>query len=324
MYERFTDRARKAMQLANQESQRFNHEYIGTEHVLLGLVKEGGGVAANVLHNFNIDLRKIRVEIEKVVIPGPAGEHLVMGRLPHTPRTKRVIEYSIEEARNLNQNYVGTEHLLLGLIREEEGVASQILTFLGLNLNALREEVLRLLGKGPQMAVPIELPSPDPTGVPSMPPVPAPGLTPLIDPRLSQPDVFALIQAERTYQDAKWGGIAEHPHPVGEWLLIMQGKLEEAVAFWRKGLSNDVAALHKVISLAAVAAACLEQHGGPLALQAMHDMEFMKTNWQYATPGKKSEAYWPVLEAMRERMKEVAKKREEEAAAKAETEFNGI
>jgi len=146
MYERFTDRARKVMQLANQEAQRFNHEYIGTEHILLGLVKEGSGVAANVLKNLDIDLRKIRLEVEKIVQTGPGGEQVVMGKLPHTPRAKKVIEYSIEEARNLNHNYVGTEHLLLGLLREQEGVAAQVLMNLGLKLEDVREEVLNLLG----------------------------------------------------------------------------------------------------------------------------------------------------------------------------------
>lgn len=144
MYERFTDRARKVMQLANQEAQRFNHEYIGTEHILLGLVKEGSGVAANVLKNLDIDLRKIRLEVEKIVQSGP--EMVTMGKLPQTPRAKKVIEYSIEEARNLNHNYVGTEHLLLGLLREQEGVAAQVLMNLGLKLEDVREEVLNLLG----------------------------------------------------------------------------------------------------------------------------------------------------------------------------------
>src|SRR5436309_14072835 len=144
MYERFTDRARKVMQLANQEAQRFNHEYIGTEHILLGLVKEGSGVAANVLKNLDIDLRKIRLEVEKIVQSGP--DMVTMGKLPQTPRAKKVIEYSIEEARNLNHNYVGTEHLLLGLLREQEGVAAQVLMNLGLRLEDVREEVLNLLG----------------------------------------------------------------------------------------------------------------------------------------------------------------------------------
>ena len=146
MYERFTDRARKVMQLANQEAQRFNHEYIGTEHVLLGLVKEGSGVAANVLKNLDVDLRKIRLEVEKIVQSGP--DMVTMGKLPQTPRAKKVIEYALEEAKNLNHNYVGTEHLLLGLLREQEGVAAQVLMNLGLKLEDVREEVLNLLGHG--------------------------------------------------------------------------------------------------------------------------------------------------------------------------------
>ncbi len=146
MYERFTDRARKVMQLANQEAQRFNHEYIGTEHILLGLVKEGSGVAANVLKNLDVDLRKIRLEVEKLVQSGP--EMVTIGKLPQTPRAKKVIEYSMEEARNLNHNYVGTEHILLGLLREQEGVAAQVLMNLGLKLDDVREEVLNLLGHG--------------------------------------------------------------------------------------------------------------------------------------------------------------------------------
>jgi len=146
MFERFTDRARKVMALANQEAQRFNHEYIGTEHILLGLVKEGSGVGANVLKNLDVDLRKVRLEVEKLVKAGP--EMVTMGRLPQTPRAKKVIEYAVEEARNLNHNYVGTEHLLLGLLREHDGVAAQVLMNLGLKLEEVREEVLNLLGAG--------------------------------------------------------------------------------------------------------------------------------------------------------------------------------
>src|ERR1700689_890558 len=114
MYERFTDRARKVMQLANQEAQRFNHEYIGTEHILLGLVKEGSGVAANVLKNFDIDLRKIRLEVEKVIQAGDTQSPI--GKLPQTIDAKTTIECAINEARDLNHNWVGTEHLLLGLL----------------------------------------------------------------------------------------------------------------------------------------------------------------------------------------------------------------
>ncbi len=146
MFERFTDRARKVMALANQEAQRFNHEYIGTEHVLLGLVKEGSGVGANVLKNLEVDLRKVRLEVERLVRAGP--EMVTMGKLPQTPRAKKVIEYAIEEARNLNHNYVGTEHILLGLLREHDGVAAQVLMNLNLKLEEVREEVLNLLGAG--------------------------------------------------------------------------------------------------------------------------------------------------------------------------------
>ncbi len=146
MFERFTERARKVMALANQEAQRFNHEYIGTEHILLGLVKEGSGVGANVLKNLGVDLHKVRMEVEKLVKAGP--DMVTMGKLPQTPRAKKVIEYSIEEARNLNHNYVGTEHLLLGLLREHDGVAAQVLMNLSLKLEDVRLEVLNLLGAG--------------------------------------------------------------------------------------------------------------------------------------------------------------------------------
>ncbi len=146
MFERFTERARKVMALANQEAQRFNHEYVGTEHILLGLVKEGTGVGANVLKNLGVELHKVRMEVEKLVKAGP--DMVTMGKLPQTPRAKKVIEYSIEEARNLNHNYVGTEHILLGLLREHDGVAAQVLMNLELKLEEVRDEVLQLLGAG--------------------------------------------------------------------------------------------------------------------------------------------------------------------------------
>jgi ATP-dependent Clp protease ATP-binding subunit ClpC len=146
MFERFTDRARKVMALANQEAQRFNQDYIGTEHILLGLVKEGSGVGATVLKNLEVDIKKLRLEVEKMVKSGP--DMVTMGKLPQTPRAKKVIEYAIEEARALNHNYVGTEHILLGLLRETEGIAAQVLMNLGLKLEEVRQEVLNLLGAG--------------------------------------------------------------------------------------------------------------------------------------------------------------------------------
>jgi hypothetical protein len=140
MEQTFTDRAHKVMQRANQEAQRFNHEYIGTEHILLGLVQEGSGVAAKVLKNFDIDRHRIRLEVEKIVLSGPAM--ITVGRLPLTPRARRVIEYSIAEAKNLCHSRVGTEDLLLGLLREQEGVAAQVLLNLGLTLAGARKKTV--------------------------------------------------------------------------------------------------------------------------------------------------------------------------------------
>ncbi len=144
MFDRFTERARKVMSLARQEAQRFNHDYIGTEHILLGLVQEGSGVAAQVLRNLEVEPRKIRIEVEKIVKNGT--NMVTMGQLPFTPRAKKVLELALEEAQNLGHNYIGTEHLLLGLIRENEGIAAQVLLNLGTKLEEVREEVLELLG----------------------------------------------------------------------------------------------------------------------------------------------------------------------------------
>ncbi|MEW6355634.1 MAG: ATP-dependent Clp protease ATP-binding subunit [Planctomycetota bacterium] len=144
MFDRFTDRARKVMTYAKEEAQRFNHDYIGTEHILLGLLKEGSGVAANVLRNLDVDINKIRFEVEKMVASG--SDVAKKGNLPFTPRAKKVLELALEEAKGLGHNYIGTEHILLGLLRENEGVAARVLLNLGLKLEEVREEVLSLLG----------------------------------------------------------------------------------------------------------------------------------------------------------------------------------
>ncbi len=144
MFNRFTERARKVILLAKEEAKRFNHDYIGTEHLLLGLVREGEGVAAAVLASLGLSPDKIRFEVEKLVQPGPAT--VVSGDIPFTPKAKKVIELAMEEARDLGHNYIGTEHLLLGLIREGDGVASQVLLNLGLDLDRVRMEVMNLLG----------------------------------------------------------------------------------------------------------------------------------------------------------------------------------
>ena len=134
------------MQLANQEAQRRNHEYIGTEHILLGLIKKGSGVAAVVLRNLDIDLQKASQGVDKLVLNGP--DMVITGKLPQAPRAKKVIEYAVEEANNLNHAYVGDGHLLLGLLREQEGVAGHVLINAGLRLQEVRDEVIRLLTAG--------------------------------------------------------------------------------------------------------------------------------------------------------------------------------
>lgn len=146
MYERFTNRARKVTELAKLEALRFNHEYIGTEHLLLALVKEGSGVGANVLKGLGVDLRKVRLEVEKLLRNGPAT--VTTGELPQTPRAKKVMEYAITEAKGLGHNYVGTEHLLLAMLRENEGVAGQVLSGLNLRYDGVRKELVHLLGTG--------------------------------------------------------------------------------------------------------------------------------------------------------------------------------
>jgi len=148
MFDRFTERARKVIILAKEEARRFNHDYIGTEHILLGLIKEGESVAAAVLQNLGLSLDTIRLEVEKLVQFGPST--IVSGDIPFTPKAKKVIELAMDEARRLGHNYIGTEHLLLGLIKEGEGVASHVLMNIGLDLNKVRAEVIKLLGSGGQ------------------------------------------------------------------------------------------------------------------------------------------------------------------------------
>lgn len=145
MFERFTERARKVVYLAQQEAARLGHNVVGTEHLLLGLVAEGQGVAAKALENMGINLEQIRQEVERII---GIGETNPFGEIPFTPRAKRVLELAVDEGRQLGHNYVGTEHILLGLIREGEGVAAQVLKNLGADLDKVRKEVLNLLGGG--------------------------------------------------------------------------------------------------------------------------------------------------------------------------------
>jgi ATP-dependent Clp protease ATP-binding subunit ClpC len=143
-FDKFTERARKVLTLAQEEAQRFNHNYIGTEHLLLGLVREGEGVAARVLTNMGVQLPKVRSAVEFII---GRGEGAVIGEIGLTPRAKKVIELAIDEARRLNHNYIGTEHLLLGLVREGEGIAAGVLESLGVNLEKVRQQVMQVVNQ---------------------------------------------------------------------------------------------------------------------------------------------------------------------------------
>ncbi len=143
-FDKFTERARKVLTLAQEEAQRFNHNYIGTEHLLLGLVREGDGVAARVLSNMGVQLPKVRSAVEFII---GRGEGAVVGEIGLTPRAKKVIELAIDEARRLNHHYIGTEHLLLGLVREGEGIAAGVLESLGVNLEKVRAQVMQVVNQ---------------------------------------------------------------------------------------------------------------------------------------------------------------------------------
>ncbi|MGN6563127.1 MAG: ATP-dependent Clp protease ATP-binding subunit [Thermomicrobiales bacterium] len=141
-FDKFTERARRVLTLAQEEAQRFNHNYIGTEHLLLGLVREGDGIAARVLNNLGVQLPKVRSAVEFII---GRGETMIMGEIGLTPRAKKVIELAVDEARRLNHHYIGTEHLLLGLVREGEGIAAGVLESLGVSLEKLRAQVIQVL-----------------------------------------------------------------------------------------------------------------------------------------------------------------------------------
>ncbi|MCW2503171.1 MAG: ATP-dependent Clp protease ATP-binding protein [Actinomycetia bacterium] len=157
MFERFTDRARRVVVLAQEEARMLNHNYIGTEHILLGLIHEGEGVAAKALESLGISLEGVRQQVEEII---GQGQQAPSGHIPFTPRAKKVLELSLREALQLGHNYIGTEHILLGLIRECEGVAAQVLVKLGADLNRVREQVIQLLsgyqGKEPAGSGPAE------------------------------------------------------------------------------------------------------------------------------------------------------------------------
>src|SRR5438045_8103723 len=155
MFERFTDRARRVLVLAQEEARLLNHNFIGTEHILLGLIHEGEGVAAKALESLGVSLEAVREKVEETI--GPPGSSTT-GSPPFTPRAKKVLELSLREALQLRHNYIGTEHMLLGLVGEGEGVAAQVLIKLGGSLSRVRDKVLELAapgpGEGPELASP--------------------------------------------------------------------------------------------------------------------------------------------------------------------------
>ena len=150
-FDKFTERARRVLTLAQEEAQRFNHNYIGTEHLLLGLVREGDGVAAKVLANLGVELSKVRSAVEFII---GRGDRAVLGEIGLTPRAKKVIELAVDEARRLNHHYIGTEHVLLGLVREGEGIAAGVLESLGVNLERVRAETTRILSQSSPQSSP--------------------------------------------------------------------------------------------------------------------------------------------------------------------------
>ena len=143
MFERFTDRARRVVVLAQEEARMLNHDYVGTEHILLGLVREGGGVAAQALESLGITEESARQQVEEIAGPGQPGPQ--RGHLPLTPRAKKILQLSMREAIALGHAYIGTEHILLGLVREDDGVAVRVLNNLGVDPNRVRQQVIRLV-----------------------------------------------------------------------------------------------------------------------------------------------------------------------------------
>lgn len=155
-FDKFTERAKRVLSLAQEEAQRFQHNYIGTEHLLLGLVREGEGIAAKVLSSLGVELTRVRTSVEFII---GRGDRIVLGEIGLTPRAKKVIELAVDEARRLNHHYIGTEHLLLGLIREGDGIAAGVLESLGVNLGKVRTQTLRVLSGEEISTLPTESPS---------------------------------------------------------------------------------------------------------------------------------------------------------------------
>jgi ATP-dependent Clp protease ATP-binding subunit ClpC len=199
-FDRFTERARLVLTFAQEEAQRFNHNYIGTEHLLLGLCRQGDSVAAKVLASLGVELDRVRSAVEFII---GRGDRAVSGEIGLTPRAQRVIELAVDEARRMNHRYIGTEHLLLGLEREGEGIAAGVLESLGVSLERLRAEVTRVLSTEPRGAQP----------------PPAAG----VEPR----SAAALRRALASVRVAKDAAAAEQNYEAAAVLRDVEAKLEE-------------------------------------------------------------------------------------------------
>jgi ATP-dependent Clp protease ATP-binding subunit ClpC len=221
VFEKFTDRARRVVVLAQEEARRLNHNYIGTEHLLLGLIREGEGVAARALSNLEISLEVVRQQLEEIL---GRGMQAPSGSIPFTPRAKKVLELSLRESKQLHHEYIGTEHLLLGLIREGEGVAAQVLNRLDAGEDRVRQEVVQLLAEGPSHDIPAPSVA-ESTGEPAPSPADEPDAEDVAGP---------TPRASRSAADA---GTASAQPPAGE-----SGDLHEVVEL----LQNIVARLDRI------------------------------------------------------------------------------
>lgn len=289
MYEAFTDRARKVMQLANISARCGSNggQCIGTEDILIGLIREGSGVAAHVLKTHGITLDSVRGVLENGSsdsrrIPCDYTMVLINGRLPHSPGAKRLIDRAVEEARNLNHKYVGTEHLLLGLLRMEgDGMGHAALVGLGLKPKRVCREIYELLIGS--------------EGVGASPESATAGET-----SVTRSVVARLIDAERAYQDAKFGSLeSREPLTIGEFLLVLRNELNEAVQAWTKAGHGSTDALCEVVQVAAVAVACLETHARPLVVKSIADMEWVRSHGGFVSPSLRAASWWPLLDAIR-------------------------
>jgi ATP-dependent Clp protease ATP-binding subunit ClpA len=217
-FDKFTDRARRVLTLAQEEATRFNHNYIGTEHLLLGLVRESDGVAAKVLQSLGVELNRVRSAVEFII---GRGDRMIVSQIGLTPRAKKVIELAVDEARQLGHHYIGTEHLLLGLVREGEGIAAGALESMGVNLDRVRVETVQVLSQG-GVDPPAAQASEPPEGVP-LPRIAWEYL--ILQVAYAEAQGSAVVQSVNGAEDVRYG-----QKPIHEALLLLGAEGWELVA----------------------------------------------------------------------------------------------